>query len=104
MDMSAMIAAAQQHMQKNLTAKLASIGVPMTTFGISTAAPGGETESIPLPEDPIGVDMGIADTDIPLPGLPAAVHLLSMYRNRLRWSRTLLYALLLSINTFFKII
>ena len=31
-----------------------------------------------------------------IPGLPAAVHLLSMYRNRLEWSRTLLYALLLS--------
>ena len=34
-----------------------------------------------------------------LPGLPAAVHLLSMYRNRLQWSRTLLYALLLSKDT-----
>ena len=31
-----------------------------------------------------------------IPGLPAAVHLLSMYRNRLEWSRTLLYALSLS--------
>ena len=31
-----------------------------------------------------------------VPGLPAAVHLLSMYRNRLEWSRTLLYALSLS--------
>ena len=71
MDMSAMIAAAQQHMQKNLTAKLASIGVPLSTFGMSTAQP-SDTESIPLPGDPGGVDMNIADiptpsSDIPLP-------------------------------------
>ena len=37
-----------------------------------------------------------------IPGLPAAVHLLSMYRNRLRWSTTLLYALLLSKSKFEK--
>ena len=71
MDMSAMIAAAQQHMQKNLTAKLASIGVPLSTFGMSTSQP-SETESIPLPGDPAGVDINIADiptpsADIPLP-------------------------------------
>merc|ERR1719189_1284972 len=71
MDMSAMIAAAQQHMQKNLTAKLASIGVPLSTFGMSTSQP-SETESIPLPGDPSGVDINIADiptpsADIPLP-------------------------------------
>merc|ERR1719242_320059 len=71
MDMSAMIAAAQQHMQKNLTAKLASIGFPLSTFGMSTSQP-SETESIPLPGDPSGVDINIADiptpsADIPLP-------------------------------------
>ena len=36
MDMHAMIAAAQNHMQKNLTAKMASIGVPMSAFGMAT--------------------------------------------------------------------
>ena len=74
MDMSAMIAAAQQHMQKNLTAKLASIGVPLSTFGMSTSQP-SDTESIPLPGDPSGVDINIADiptpsADIPLPPGP----------------------------------
>ena len=71
MDMNAIIAAAQQHMQKNLTAKLASIGVPMTTFGISTSQ-ASETDSIPLPEEPIaGPDMDIiASNDIPLPMIP----------------------------------
>ena len=71
MDMSAMIAAAQQHMQKNLTAKLASIGVPLSTFGMSTAQP-ADPENIPLPGDPGGVDLNIADiptpsSEIPLP-------------------------------------
>ena len=70
MDMNAMIAAAQQHMQKNLTAKLASIGVPLTTFGISTTQP-SDTESIPLPEEPIGVDSDIASVEIPLPTIAA---------------------------------
>jgi len=75
MDMNAIIAAAQQHMQKNLTAKLASIGVPMTTFGISTVTQAeSPTDSIPLPEEPIaatGPDMDIiASNDIPLPMLP----------------------------------
>merc|ERR1719305_963481 len=46
MDMHAMIAAAQNHMQKNLTAKMASIGVPMSAFGMA---------------------IGIADVEIPLP-------------------------------------
>jgi len=66
-DMNAMIAAAQQHMQKNLTAKLGQLGVPLSTFGISTQQK-SETESIPLPEDPLGVDMDIASGEIPLPG------------------------------------
>ena len=66
-----MIAAAQQHMQKNLTAKLATIGVPLTSFGISTPqATATETDSIPLPEEPIGVDSSIASAEIPLPDLP----------------------------------
>ena len=65
--MNAMIAAAQQHMQKNLTAKLGQLGVPLSTFGISTQQK-SETESIPLPEDPLGVDMDIASGEIPLPG------------------------------------
>jgi len=66
MDMHAMIAAAQNHMQKNLTAKMASIGVPMSAFGMAT---GDATvpDSIPLPEDPMGMDIGIADVEIPLP-------------------------------------
>ena len=74
MDMHSMIAAAQQHMQKNLTAKLATIGVPLTSFGISTAQTtptATETFSIPLPEEPIGVDSSIASAEIPLPDLPA---------------------------------
>ena len=71
MDMSAMIAAAQQHMQKNLTAKLSSIGVPLSSFGMPTTQQ-SDMESIPLPGDPGGVDMNIADiptpsSDIPLP-------------------------------------
>merc|ERR1719239_1924125 len=71
MDMSAMIAAAQQHMQKNLTAKLSSIGVPLSSFGMPTTQP-SDMGSIPLPGDPGGVDMNIADiptpsSDIPLP-------------------------------------
>jgi len=70
MDMHAMIAAAQQHMQKNLTTKLLSIGVPIGRFGIPTSAP--ETESIPLPGDPVGVDMDIAD--IPAPPMPEIPH------------------------------
>ena len=68
MDMHAMIAAAQHHMQKNLTAKMASIGVPMSAFGMTTdSGQKADPNSIPLPEDPIGVDMGIADVEIPLP-------------------------------------
>ena len=69
MDMHAMIAAAQNHMQKNLTAKMASIGVPMSAFGMATGDGGQRTDpdTIPLPEDPMGVDMGIADVEIPLP-------------------------------------
>ena len=71
MDMHAMIAAAQQHMQKNLTAKLATIGVPLTSFGISTPQT-AETDSIPLPAEPICVESNIASisADIPLPGAP----------------------------------
>ena len=69
MDMHAMIAAAQNHMQKNLTAKMASIGVPMSAFGMATGDGGQRTDpdTIPLPEDPMGVDMAIADVEIPLP-------------------------------------
>jgi len=67
MDMNAMIAAAQQHMQKNLTSKLLSIGVPIGRFGIPSSGQ-TETESIPLPGDPMGVDMDIAD--IPAPPMP----------------------------------
>merc|ERR1719266_1528737 len=76
MDMNAMIAAAQQHMQKNLTAKLHQIGVPMSSFGLPTTQPDVTIpESIPLPGDPTGVDLDIADivvpgrggADIPLP-------------------------------------
>ena len=75
--MNAMIAAAQQHMQKNLTSKLLSIGVPISRFGIpnqsssstvTTITTSNETESIPLPGDPMGVDMDIAD--IPAPPMP----------------------------------
>lgn len=32
-----------------------------------------------------------------LPGFPAAIHLLSMYRNKLEWEKTLLYAVLLGV-------
>merc|ERR1711892_1386050 len=71
MDMNAMIAAAQQHMQKNLTTKLLSIGVPISRFGIPSNGP-SETESIPLPGDPMGVDMDIAD--IPAPPMPDSPH------------------------------
>lgn len=69
MDMHAMIAAAQNHMQKNLTAKMASIGVPMSAFGMATGDGGQKTDpdAIPLPEDPMGVDMAIANVEIPLP-------------------------------------
>lgn len=69
MDMHAMIAAAQNHMQKNLTAKMASIGVPMSAFGMATGDGGQRTDpdAIPLPEDPMGVDMAIANVEIPLP-------------------------------------
>lgn len=67
MDMNAMIAAAQQHMQKNLTSKLLSIGVPIGRFGIPSSGQ-TEPESIPLPGDPMGVDMDIAD--IPAPPMP----------------------------------
>ena len=76
MDMNAMIAAAQQHMQKNLTAKLHQIGVPMSSFGLPTSQPDVTIPaSIPLPGDPTGVDLDIADivvpgrggSDIPLP-------------------------------------
>jgi len=67
MDMNAMIAAAQQHMQKNLTSKLLSIGVPISRFGIPSSGH-TEPESIPLPGDPMGVDMDIAD--IPAPPMP----------------------------------
>ena len=64
-----MIAAAQNHMQKNLTAKMASIGVPMSAFGMATGDGGQKTDpdAIPLPEDPMGVDMAIANVEIPLP-------------------------------------
>merc|ERR1712106_642443 len=71
MDMNAMIAAAQQHMQKNLTTKLLSIGVPISRFGIPSNGP-SETESIPLRGDPMGVDMDIAD--IPAPPMPDIPH------------------------------
>merc|ERR1719342_1190395 len=60
-----MIAAAQQHMQKNLTSKLLSIGVPLSRFGIPSSGPDNTTESIPLPGDPVGVDMDIADIPAP---------------------------------------
>jgi len=80
MDMEAMLAAAQQHMQKSLTSKLMSIGVPVQRWekmahGSVPGMPGGEgdPESIPLPGDPGMVDMDIADIpappqDIPMPG------------------------------------
>lgn len=71
MDMHAMIAAAQQHMQKNLTTKLLSIGVPVSRFGIPSSGI-DPTESIPLPGDPMGVDMDIAD--IPAPPMPDIPH------------------------------
>jgi len=83
MDMEAMLAAAQQHMQKSLTTKLMSIGVPVQRWEklahnmAGADLPSSEPdlpESIPLPgQDTQGVDMDIADIPappqhIPMPG------------------------------------
>jgi len=71
MDMAAMLAAAQQHMQKSLATKLQSIGVPVPEHYRQQAGLTNEVatydlpETIPLPGDPIGVDMDIADIAIP---------------------------------------
>lgn len=71
MDMAAMLAAAQQHMQKSLATKLQSIGVPVPEHYRQQAGLTNEVatydlpEAIPLPGDPIGVDMDIADIAIP---------------------------------------
>lgn len=73
MDMEAMLAAAQEHMQKSLTSKLMSIGVPVQRWEQLANSGNTETESIPLPGDPSGVDMDIAD--IPAPPPEPQVHL-----------------------------
>lgn len=71
LDMEAMLAAAQQHMQKSLATKLQSIGVPVPEHYRQQAGLTNEVssydlpEAIPLPGDPIGVDMDIADIAIP---------------------------------------
>jgi len=71
MDMEAMLAAAQQHMQKSLATKLQSIGVPVPEHyrqqaGLTNTVSSYDLpEAIPLPGDPVGVDMDIADIIIP---------------------------------------
>lgn len=80
LDMTAMLAAAQQHMQKALAIKCQSIGVPVPEHFRQQAGLTNEVtqfelpEAIPLPGDSHGMDMDIADIvmpgegpDIPLP-------------------------------------
>lgn len=81
-DMAAMLAAAQQHMQKALSTKLESIGVPIPQHlrkeaGLERKVETSEVyrgfelpEAIPLPGDPAGVDMDIADIMVPGEGIP----------------------------------
>merc|ERR1719319_2212350 len=75
--MAAMLAAAQQHMQKALSSKLESIGVPIPQHlrkeaGLERKVERSDVyrgfelpEAIPLPGDPAGVDMNIADIAAP---------------------------------------
>jgi len=81
-DMAAMLAAAQQHMQKALSSKLESIGVPIPQHlrkeaGLERKVERSDVyrgfelpEAIPLPGDPAGVDMDIADIMVPGEGIP----------------------------------
>lgn len=86
LDMTAMLAAAQQHMQKALAIKCQSIGVPVPEHFRQQAGLTNEVtqfelpEAIPLPGDSHGMDMDIADIvmpgegpDIPLPGDPGGL-------------------------------
>merc|ERR1719222_769240 len=65
-DMAAMLAAAQQHMQKSLATKLESIGVPIPGHlrkeaGLTRGVESYDVpEAIPLPGDQSGVDLDIA--------------------------------------------
>jgi len=75
-DMAAMLAAAQQHMQKSLTTKLESIGVPLPGHlrkeaGLTRGVESYDVpEAIPLPGDQSGVDMSIADIAPPQMHIP----------------------------------
>lgn len=84
LNMEAMMLAAQAHMQKALANKLLNIGVPIpghlrTQAGLTNDVTTSYVvpEAIPLPGDPMGDDMDIADIvvpgegpDIPLPPGP----------------------------------
>jgi len=65
-DMAAMLAAAQQHMQKSLATKLESIGVPLPGHlrkeaGLTRGVESYDVpDAIPLPGDQSGVDLDIA--------------------------------------------
>merc|ERR1719239_1523244 len=77
-DMAAMLAAAQQHMQKSLATKLESIGVPLPGHlrkeaGLTRGVESYDVpDAIPLPGDQSGVDLDIAPPQEHIPMPPGA--------------------------------